>query len=181
MAVEPIKVLAELLISLFNERKRHKAALFDNHITPCYEAAKNVFDDYMNFYGELDEKLTSELSLEEILLFVKARRFEALSYREEIRATFGGIEFDDNGSTHVEAFERAVLDLVSGSQIVNHEFKHFSHSIEDFLRRPKKSENLAAFRSRLIVHARAQIEHITQCYRRIAKEYTQARTHVSER
>lgn len=176
MAVEPIKTLADLLIALFNERKRHKTAIFENHMTPCYDAAKSVFDDYMDYYNALEQKLASEESLEDILTFVKSRRLERLSYREELRAAFS----EDN-STKLEPFDAAVLDLVSGSQSVNHEFQYFRYDIELFIRKKDRRLNEKKLREKHIITAQHQAEHITLKYRQIAKEYTNARSKISER
>lgn len=124
MPIEPIKTLADLIIALITEKKRHKAAIFENHIQPCYEAAKEVFDDYMSYYSKLEEHLESDKSLEEVLKYVKSRRLEKLSNREEIRAIL-----DDKALSPLDTFESAILVLVSGSLTVNHEFGHYSEKL----------------------------------------------------
>jgi hypothetical protein len=175
VAIGTIKALSDLFVALFNERKRHKTVKFDKHISPCYESAKRVFDDYTTYYNKLEQDLSGETSLFEILLFVKARRFEALSNREEVRAIFKK-PYDKN----LEPFDKAILNLVSGSSFVNHEFHYFSYEIERFIRGDCAMFSEEEFRKNLINKISAQLDLIILKYQNVAKEYTSIRRVISE-
>lgn len=177
MPIGSIKTLADLLIALVSERRRHREAIFENHIKPCYEAAKVVFDDYMQYYNKLEEYLDSDKTLEDILKYIRARRLEKLSNREELRAIL-----DNKAYPPLDPFDSAILVLISGSQAVNHEFGHYTEEIVNYL---KFKKNIMYpeedFRTSLLVKALRQQDVITQQFRNVAHEYAQSRNTMAER
>ena len=177
MPTELIKTLADLAFALVSERRRHREANFEKHIEPCYNTAKLVFDDYLQYYNALKDQLNSDKTLEDILKYVRGRRLESLANRMEIRAIL-------NNPNHppLDPFDAAILVLVSGTQAVNHEFKHYIGEIADYL----KFKNYIVyteceFRANLLFKAQRQQRVIEQQFRTIALEYANYRNSVAER
>ena len=78
-------------------------------------------------------------------------------------------------------FDKAVLELVSGSQEVNHEFNHYIARIKVYIEIGLPQQEDREFRSSLLSTIESQTTLITERFRAISHLYGQTRSKIAER
>ncbi|BDV44192.1 hypothetical protein GURASL_31150 [Geotalea uraniireducens] len=135
-----------------------------------------MYDDYIDYYQNLESKLEKNERFEDIIEFINQRRVKQASSREELR----GIKIYDDSNDEVESdFDKTVLNLVRGSQLVNHDFEHFAHKVRFYgeeykAQRPKTRHTISPpnyLLDKVIAEIRFQRDYLTKCFQDVTRAY----------
>ncbi|WP_234025616.1 hypothetical protein [Pseudomonas aeruginosa] len=176
MALDLFKMLIDAFIALLNERKRHRAVSYEHYILPTFNAAKLVYNDYQDFYNVVERDLKKGVPFEDMVEFVMERRDLLYSERVLLRKSIAEVP-----SQSIDPFDEAVIQLVSGSHTVAHEFHHFSSQLGLHAVRHNTEAEAAHARALLIYNAQQQAAIMQGRFDRVVGAYVAIRDKVAER
>ncbi len=174
--------MIDYLVRFFQERENNVDEFFERYVSPAYEAAEEVFNDYSMLLTEVKKKIESLDDPKDLIQFLEQGRVKYLAVRMRLRAEISSRFGPD--MYKLPDFERGILGILMGG-LATFEDERFnvtpydtlpyrgSHTLLDLLYRLSSLSSIGATRSDYLGIVNRQMQVLNEAWSDVVKGYAQ--------